>query len=169
MFDRQLWFTAHIRSTALRANSRLHLLRKCVRTLSTWSSHRLQGICPPNIRVLTPSPPPPLWCRWVHLRPLWISWTLCNAVHSISLAPSTACRAFHIVVMWQPGPTFSNFYLAVPSPLYSVLPVLDTASALDIPSTRSRTRHQQYCIHIISVVKFTPTPVIALCEHSQQD
>ena len=163
MFDRQLWFTAHIRSTALRANSRLHLLRKCVRTLSTWSSHRLQGVCPPNIRVLRP--PPPVVDGFIcdHSGSPGLCATQCTPYH---WTPSTACRAFHIVVMWQPGPTFSNFYLAVPSPLHSVLPVLDSASALDIPS---RTRHQQYCIHISSVVKFTPTPVIALCEHSQQD
>ena len=141
------------------------VLLSCPVTLSIWPSHRLQY----ERAILEYCPPPP-WCRWVHLRPLWVSWTLCNGVHSISLAPSSACRAFHIVVMWQPCPTFSNFYLPAPCPLYSILPVLDTTSVLDIPSTRSRTRHQQYCIHISSIVKFTPNPVIAaFCEHSQQD
>ena len=35
VFDRQLRFTAHIRSTALRANSRLHLQQKCAPLLSS--------------------------------------------------------------------------------------------------------------------------------------
>ena len=76
----------------------------CLVTLFKWPSHRLQGVCPPYyIRVL---PPGVDGCICDHF---CVSWTLCNAVYSISLAPSAACRAFHIVVMWQPCPTFSNF------------------------------------------------------------
>ena len=99
--DRQLRFTAHIRSTALRPNS----LRKCAPLLSSHGQATVYKAFVRPILEYCPS------CGWVHLRPLWVSWTLCNAVHSISLATSTACRAFHIVVMWQLCPTFSNLFV----------------------------------------------------------
>ena len=146
--------------TTLIANSRLHLLRKCAPLLSTHCQATIYKAFVHPILEYRP------WCGWVHLLPLWVSWTLCNALHSISLAPSTACRAFHTVVMWQPSPTFFKpLCLLVTSPLHSVLPQ-PTLWMSQLPGHALAISNR---IRISSVVKFTPNPVITFCEHSQQD
>ena len=138
MFDRQLRFTARIRSTALRANSRLHLLRKCAPLLS---SHGRATVYKAFVRPILE------YCPLV--------WMGASAT-TLGLLDTVQRRALHII-----GPQyclsslshrrnvaalsyiFKLLRLPVTSPLHSVLPVLDTASTLDIPATRSRTRHQQ--------------------------
>ena len=138
MFDRQLRFTARIRSTALRANSRLHLLQKCAPLLS---SHGRATVYKVFVRPILE------YCTLV--------WMGASAT-TLGLLDTWQRRALQTI-----GPEycfsslshrrnvaalsyiFKLLCLPVTFPLQSVLPALDTGSTLDIPATRSRTRHQQ--------------------------
>ena len=124
--------------TALRANSRLHLLRKCAPLLSP---HGRATVYKAFVRPILEYCP--------------LTWMGASAT-TLGLLDSVQRRALHVI-----GPQyclsslshrrnvaalsyiFKLLCLPVTSPLHSVLPILDTASTLDIPATRSRTRRQQ--------------------------
>ena len=138
VFDWQLRFTAHIRSTAQSANSRLHLLRKCA---PLFSSHGRATAYKAFVRQILE------YCPLV--------WMGASAT-TLGLLDTLQRRALHII---RPQYCLSSLShcrnvaalsyifkllcLPVTSPLHFVRHALDTASTLDIPATRSRTRHQQ--------------------------
>ena len=138
VFDRHLRFTAHIRSTALRANSHLHLLRKCAPLLSSQGRATVyKAFVRPILGYCT------------------LTW-MGASVTTLGLLDTVQRRALHIIgrqyCLSSPLHRrnvaalyciFKLLCLSATSPLHSILPALVTGSTLDIPATWSRTRHQQ--------------------------
>ena len=81
-------------------------------------------------------------------------------MHCISLSRSTVCRAFHIVVMWQPCPTFSKHSVCQYHPRHTLSSVHWTQSALWISQLPMLALAINNHISISSVVNypvFVPT------------